>query len=204
MLSAALRFIGLFRVPIPQQLFACLGIDRNIVLPTSDGGNKFVVLGLKVDVNFDVGRHVTFDASILNGGRQILTIATVPFLVTSETSVFAGHATAGGLVRVMAGDTGHRLAVLKALTALHKARLIGNVIVFMMMAYQLLESVFQRCPGTVGKSGDTSLHGIAVTLAANFDLALSVELAWVNDVFCQSLLGMRPVKIDMVLGRSMA
>jgi len=102
-------------------------------------------------------------------------------------------------VGVVAGDTSHRFAVLKAFAFSQVLILIGNVIVLTIPAGHRFVASIKGFTRTMAKSRPTVLDGVAVALRTHFLPQRARESAGMNNEFWIALFGMRLVKVHVLL-----
>lgn len=85
-------------------------------------------------------------------------------------------------MRTVAGDARH-LGFLEAF-ALSKVRdLVRDSVIFSILCFDGLVIIVELLPRAVTKGRSSVLHGIAVALRTNLDLAFPFEFTWMDDMF---------------------
>src|SRR5262245_20287996 len=82
------------------------------------------------------------------------------------------------MVRIVAGDAAHLVALLEALALSQVLVLIGDVFLFGIPAVKRLEVLIQRLAGDVRERLGAVLGGIAVALSADSHLPFPIEMTW--------------------------
>ena len=192
-------------MPCEQHFIPRDGMHGDAVFPFANGCQIGNGGGFKRDLNFSAARHVTADAVVLHAHRQLGSLSAIGRLMAFETGTLS-HTTATQfrrLMRVVAGDTGQRVALLKALARAQVRRLVGDVIVLGLSGRERLDVRVERIARPITERGTAIPEGIAVTLRAQVHQPLAREPSRMSDRLTRPSLGMSLMKCHMLFAGTM-
>ena len=193
-------------MPFAQDSLGCDRVDADAVLKSLDGGDIRLGCRIKVDLNLVVSRHMTRNAFVLNARRQLGSLMTVIHRMTTQARLngvtFVTGCRMGWLMRIMAGDTGHRIALLKTPALSQVSDLIRDMIFFRIAAFDGPVTLIQRLAWSIRKCRPLMFNRIAVALSTHVNQQFTREMARMQNRLGLSLFRVRLVEVDMRRGRS--